>query len=197
MGFNKSAAVSICILGAGLMAAGCSSNNASSSPTSAASPATSTPASTTATTAPAATTGTADCTVSVLGIALGVKKGTGQVTQTVDLTNKGATACTMEGFPGVNLVGMARGQHNYTWPLERSSTNYSQVTLQPGGTAHFDLTYLPFATGDGTDMTVTTIVITPPNTTTHTQLAWNQQVLLQDAATHSGTYIGPVNVGPE
>ena len=205
MRFPKPATVSICIAGAGLFIAGCSSSGSSgstaASATSSASAASTsagtanTSAGTSALAQPAAST--ADCTVSALSFALGAKTGAAgqQTTQVVDLTNKGSAACAMDGFPGVDLAGTANGQSNYTWPLERSSASYSQVTLQPGGTAHFTLTYLPFATGDSTNMTVTKIVITPPNTFTQAQLTWNQQVLLQDGATHPGTYIGPVTAG--
>ncbi|HXT94475.1 MAG TPA: DUF4232 domain-containing protein [Trebonia sp.] len=208
MRFGKPATVSICIVGAGLLAAGCSSSSSSSSPatsaTASAGPAT-TSAAAAAASSSAATTpapaqpaaSTTDCTVSVLSFALGAKTGAAgmQTTQVVDLTNKGSTACTMNGFPGVDLVGTANGQANYTWPLARSSASHSQVTLQPGGTAHFNLMYLPFATGDGMNMTVTKLVMTPPNTFTQAQLTWNQQVLLQDGATHPATYIGPVIAG--
>jgi uncharacterized protein DUF4232 len=206
MRFGKPATVSICVVGAGLLAAGCSASGSSNSTaasatTSAAAAAASTSAasnsaaSTSASAQPAAST--TDCTVSVLSFALGTKTGAAgqQTTQVVDLTNKGSTACTMKGFPGVDLVGTANGQSNYTWPLARSSAHYSQVILPPGETAHFNLTYLPFATGDGMDMTVTKLVMTPPNTFTQAQLTWNQQVLLQDGATHPGTYIGPVTAG--
>lgn len=117
------------------------------------------------------------------------------MTQVVDLTNRGAASCRMEGFPGVNLVGAARGQHGYAWPLSRQSVSYTNVVLPPGGVAHFSLTYLPFAPGDGTNIAVTEIVVTPPNTFTHTQLAWNRDVLLQDAATHPGTFISPISAG--
>ena len=204
MRFRKPATVSICIAGAGLLIAGCSSSSSSSS--TAASATTSASAASTASTANASAStpapaqpaaSTTDCAVSALSFALGAKTGAAgqQATQVVDLTNKGSAACTMDGFPGVDLAGAANGQSNYTWSLERSSASYSQVTLQPGGTAHFTLTYLPSAAGDGTNMTVTKIVMTPPNTFTQAQLTWNQQVLLQDGATHPGTYIGPVTAG--
>jgi len=38
-------------------------------------------------------------------------------------------------------------------------------------------------------------VITPPNDYTQAELTWNQAVVLQDAATHPGTYIMPVVSG--
>jgi len=133
----------------------------------------------------------------MLSFALGAKTGAAgqQTTQVVDMTNKASSACTMRGFPGVDLVGTANGQQNYSWPLERSSAKYSQVTLQPGGSAHFNLTYLPFAAGGGSDIVVAKLVLTPPNTFTQAHVTWNQKVLLQDGATHPGTFIGPVTAG--
>lgn len=202
MRFRMSLTASICVVGASLLAAGCSSSSSSSSTSSSATTgATATSAATaSASTAASASAqpaaSTASCTVSVLSFALGAKTGSAaQSTQVVDLTNKGSSACTMQGFPGVDLVGSANGQQNYSWPLVRSSATYAQVTLQPGGTAHFDLTYLPYASGDGTEITVEKIVLTPPNTFTQAQLTWSQEVLLQDSATHPGTYIGPVTAG--
>jgi hypothetical protein len=116
------------------------------------------------------------------------------MTQEVVLTNKGSSACTLQGFPGVDLDGIANGQQNYTWPLVRQSATYALVTLQPGGAGHFNLTYLP---GDSanTDITVTKLIITPPNDYTQAELTWNQSVVLQDAATHPGTYISPLVAG--
>ena len=111
------------------------------------------------------------------------------------LTNKGRSACTLSGFPGVDLVGVVNGQHNYRWPLERQVVRYSKVTLKPGGRAHFNLIYLPAAAGDSTDIAVDKLVITPPNDFTHAELTWHQSVLLQDGATHPGTYISPVLPG--
>ena len=133
----------------------------------------------------------------MLSFALGAKTGAAgqQMTQVVDLTNKGSAACAMKGFPGVDLVGVANGQLNYSWSLARSSSRYVQVTLQPGGTAHFNLTYLPYASGDGIKFTVVKLVLTPPNTFTQAQVTWSQIVLLQDGATHPGTFIGPVAAG--
>lgn len=218
------AVAAICIAGAGLLAAGCSSSDSSGSASASAtaqtttvsapaqpatasrpqpatvapaSPATSDPAHP-ATSAPASpASGTATCTVSVLSFALGAKTGAAgqQMTQVVDLTNQGSAACAMSGFPGVDLVGAANGQPNYSWSLARSSARYVRVTLQPRETAHFDLTYLPYASGDGIGITVVKLVVTPPNTFTQAQVTWSQVVLLQDGATHPGTFIGPIAAG--
>jgi hypothetical protein len=136
------------------------------------------------------------CQAARLSYALGSKSGSrGQITQVVNLTNKGSSACTMRGFPGVDLVGAANGKKNYTWPLDRQSARYSTVTLAPGKTAHFNLVYLIGTSGDGVNIAVHDIVITPPNDYSHAEVRWNQSVLLQDAATYPGTYVGPVISG--
>jgi hypothetical protein len=191
------------VLTAGLAIAGCSSGSSTdaSSTGSSTSPAASPAASSATTTAAAgasaeATTSLSTCKASDLSFKLGATSGSSsQKTQVVDLTNKVSFACTMSGFPGVDLVGTANGQKNYTWSLERSSAKYSRVTLQPGETAHFHLIYLPEAAGDSTDIAVTKLIITPPNAYTHAEVTWSQRILLQDGATRPGTYITPVVSG--
>jgi hypothetical protein len=101
----------------------------------------------------------------------------------------------MDGFPGVNLVGTARGQSGYQWPLARSgAVKPSLVTLAPGAEAHFTVSYLADSS-PSQDIAVKKIIITPPNDTTQTSVAWKQSITLQDAATHSGTWIEPVQSG--
>jgi hypothetical protein len=39
------------------------------------------------------------------------------------------------------------------------------------------------------------IVIISPDDYSHAEVRWNQSVLLQDAATYPGTYVGPVISG--
>jgi len=136
------------------------------------------------------------CQAASLRYAFGTKRGTnGQITQVVKLTSKGSSSCTMKGFPGVDLIGAANGRQDYAWPLVRQSARYSTVTLAPGRTAHFNLTYLIGVSGDGVNLAVHKIVITPPGDRSHLVLTWNQSVLLQDAATYPGTYVGPVISG--
>jgi uncharacterized protein DUF4232 len=220
-----SMSVALCVFSVGLGVAGCSSaSSASSSATtspggsgsSSSSPATTSPTDAGATAQAEAGTSTpassqaaasgSTCQPANLSFTLGTKMdgASTQPTQVVDMTNEGSSACTMEGFPGVNLVGVASGQQNYTWPMTRSSASnastsgqgISKVTLEPGGTAHFDLVYLPGVAGQGNTLIgVDKMVITPPNDYTHAELTWHQSVLLQDAATHPGTYIMPVASG--
>jgi hypothetical protein len=217
MRLRASMSVALCVLAAGFGVVGCSpggsgssgSDSATTSPTDPASTAqagagTATPASPQQ---PQAASSGGRCQPANLSLTLGARIGgttTTQPTQVVDLTNEGSSACTMEGFPGVDLVGVADGQENYTWPVVRSSASYareshqgiSEVTLQPGGIAHFDLRYLPGAPGDGNNLiSVDKMVITPPNDYNQAELTWHQDVVLQDAATHPGTYIMPVVSG--
>jgi Protein of unknown function (DUF4232) len=137
------------------------------------------------------------CQPGNLSFALGAKTKTSgsQTKQTVDLTNKGSSACTTHGFPGVDLVGVARGKQDYTWSLARQAGRYSKVRLKPGGTAHFNVIYLPTTSGNIDNITVTKMVITPPNDHTQAALAWSPFVLLQDKAKHPGTYISPIASG--
>jgi hypothetical protein len=202
MRFGTSTAAAAGIIAAAITVCGCSSSGTSnpssgSSTTSSASasPSTTVQATPSATSSSQGSQAASDCTTSDLSFALGAKSGSTQVTQVVDLTNKGSATCTMDGFPGVDLVGLANGQQDYSWSLVRSSASYSTVTLSPGQSAHFDLIYLPKAAGDPSDIDVVKFVITPPNTYTQAEVTWSQDVQLQDGATHPGTYITPVVSG--
>lgn len=106
----------------------------------------------------------------------------------VVLKNTTSAACTLQGFPGVDLKS-AGG----TWSLVRSGVKPKKVTLAAGGSTTFTITYLPWTRGSGTEFKATSVVVTPPDETTSTTLAWpGVGLLLQDAATHPGTYAGPV-----
>lgn len=188
-----------CVVAVALAASGCASKanagNAADGSSATATPSAGASSPSANASAQAAAVASGDCQAANLAFALGSSSpGSSQTTQAVDLTNSGSSACTMDGFPGVDLVGVADGQTTYTWSLVRQSVSYSPVTLQPGGTAHFDLYYLPDSTGSG-QIAVTKFVITPPNTYTQAQVTWNENVELQDGATHPGTYIGPIVSG--
>ena len=60
---------------------------------------------------------------------------------------------------------------------------------------HRRIAYLPFATGDGTEIIVSSLAITPPNKYSTAQLPWSVGILLQDAATRPGTRLTPITVG--
>jgi len=149
--------------------------------------------------------GVGKCQAAHLGFTLGTKSQTGQSqgTQVVDMTNKGPAACTLEGFPQVGVLGDLTTQPTYLWsPLVDSSGAGALVTLQPGGTAHFDLVYLPGAAGDGNQLiSVFEIVVRTPDDRNNSDsdiqgiVQWKQTLVFQQAATHPGTYVMPVEPG--
>ena len=85
--------------------------------------------------------------------------GMGEGELVIDLKNVGAHACTMHGFPGVDLRGPGG-----TVSAERSKLAAPHVTLQPGQETHFML-YYPANTSGGSGVTFTSVVVTPPNET--------------------------------
>ncbi|MGW4882121.1 DUF4232 domain-containing protein [Streptomyces sp. NPDC004262] len=132
---------------------------------------------------------TAACQASGLGYSWAdTGSGSGQKHAVVALTNKSGRTCTLYGFPGVDLVDGGR-----QWPLRRTDATPQRVTLASGAAARFTLTYLPSDAGDSTAFTPTTVVITAPDQRTSYDLPWHGgPVVLQDGATHPGTYVGPV-----
>ncbi|MCS7480776.1 DUF4232 domain-containing protein [Umezawaea endophytica] len=103
------------------------------------------------------------------------------------MLNTGPTNCVLRGFPGVRLVG----KDGKTWDLSRTNDPVVDVELAPGSTAISYLTYLP--TTDTTGWDVAAIQITPPNTSNTQTFKWPLgNVVLQDGATHPGTYISTV-----
>jgi hypothetical protein len=133
------------------------------------------------------------------------QRGQNQWAQAVDMTNHSSATCTMDGVPGVDLLGDTDSQQSYDWTLVASSANGAKVTLRPGATAHFDLVYLSgdLASGgaDENVIAVHRMVITTPgqpdkgDATIQGSLDWAQSVVLQDAASHPGTYVMPVASG--
>ncbi|MGW7412945.1 DUF4232 domain-containing protein [Streptomyces sp. NPDC054863] len=141
------------------------------------------------------------CTTAGLAFAVAPGSGAQEVNSqgdiTLTLTNKGTAPCSLNGYPGVDLVAAPTGTSDGTWSLGRETAKKPQhVTLKPGAESSFTITYLPYsAEGNSKDaeFKVSKIVITPPGETHSTSLPWTfQPVLLQDGATHPGTYVGPV-----
>lgn len=138
-------------------------------------------------------TGASRCHTAGLGFSFG--SGDGKVSSSDDqqqlavvFKNKTSAACTIQGFPGVDLKSSSG-----SWSLTRSSATPKKVTLAAGSSTTFTITFLPWTQGSGTEFKATSVVITPPNETTSTTLTWpGGSLLLQDGATHPGTYTGPV-----
>ncbi|WP_199444554.1 DUF4232 domain-containing protein [Umezawaea beigongshangensis] len=101
--------------------------------------------------------------------------------------NQGARACVLRGFPGVQL----RSADGTTWDLRRSSEEVESVTLAPGGGTSAALT--TSSADNATGWHVSTVLVTPPNTTSTTEFNWTHgPVHLQKDATRPATFVGPV-----
>ena len=111
------------------------------------------------------------------------------------LTNISEQSCTLQGYPGVDLVGPDVPTWGPVFSLQRQSGDPQPLTLGPGASATSILTigepslpedyWLP-----------TTLVVTPPDETTQLQIPWipNTAVQRQDGATSPATYIGPLEL---
>ncbi|MFF8284993.1 DUF4232 domain-containing protein [Streptomyces albus] len=87
--------------------------------------------------------------------------GMGEGDLIVTLKNVGGDACSLKGFPGVDLRSQDAGR-----PLsaKRSDLAAPAVSLQNGDETRFTLHYPPNNTG-GTGAYVSSMVVTPPNET--------------------------------
>lgn len=184
-----------CQQGSGASGAASPTSATRSSPAPAASSAAASPAASASASGSAeAAAGVARCHTPGLAVTLGAPQGpaTGQQTMSLTFTNTSAAACSMYGFPGVNLVA-----GRIQWALERQSKTPQTVVLPPGGHASSTLTLLRWAAGDGTSFTPAEVHVTPPDETTFRTVTWPHGVVLidQEEATHPGTFIGPVTSG--
>jgi hypothetical protein len=112
----------------------------------------------------------------------------------LQFVNTGTAVCRMKGYPGVDLLGPNDPAYGPTYQVPRASAAVPTVTLAPGSTAHAVLHFL--TPQEGTRWIPSRISVTPPDTTRQLESAWPRiAVLRQDAATHPGTYIGPMLAG--
>ncbi|PJN30004.1 DUF4232 domain-containing protein [Kitasatospora sp. CB02891] len=119
----------------------------------------------------------------------------GPVVERIELANRSAATCTLEGFPGIDLIS-----DGTTWSLPRARTSQTRtVTLPPGGTASVLIDYLPYR-GRGqrgqAEFKVTSMVLTPPDDTGHLTVHW-EGANPQDrrSAPQPGTQVRPITAG--
>ncbi|HET6504280.1 MAG TPA: DUF4232 domain-containing protein [Amycolatopsis sp.] len=148
----------------------------------------------------ASSTSVPRCHTADLSASLGAKQGSGQVTVPLVYTNTSGHTCTLDGFGGVDLHGPNDATFGPVYSLPRESATPKLVRLAPGASAHVPITYLVGDASPGPDVgnwLPTTVVATPPDETTQLTVPWTMgdTVERQDAATHPGTYIGPVTEG--
>lgn len=158
---GRGGALAAALLGAALLA-GCTAGGGTTTHSSATATATATgtqaatpPASATATARPTPTVSTTPiagptrCGVAQLAGAIGERNGApagsgegmNQDHVAIILTNKSTAACTLQGWPGVSLVGDGNGtQLGAAAALDRTAP-HPTLTLQPGGKAQAPLDY--------------------------------------------------------
>ncbi|MEU6659949.1 DUF4232 domain-containing protein [Streptomyces sp. NPDC046821] len=132
-----------------------------------------------------------------------VARKTEQQHTSVGMKNTSDHACVLNGFPGVTFVGgkkkdPADNTGKTDWALPRSGDKAEPVTLQPGKQAWTPLTFLSEnEDGDKDGWYPKQVEITPPNETRSVTLDWPWgNILLQDGASRSGTYVHPVSTKP-
>ncbi|MCV7196089.1 DUF4232 domain-containing protein [Mycobacterium angelicum] len=113
---------------------------------------------------------------------------------TLILTNVSTQTCTLQGYPDVDLLGPDDPMFGPTYRLPQQAGDPQPLTLAPHDTASAILTFLP---GPPTGWIPTTIAVTAPHSSPKNKLQtpWipaGTSVLRQDAGTHPGTYIGPL-----
>ena len=198
------------VIGAALLLASCSSGgNASSAgtTTTTSGPHSTTPTRavpTTTTSRPtSSTTGTAaggtTCQPAQLAAAAGQATGAaGTIAMTISLTNSSPTTCTLEGYPGMQLLDANGGdlpttvvRDQFHFPDPAADQPPSLVTLAPHATGMFGLSYEDVPVGNETSCpTSAQAEVTPPNDFTHLVMP------LQIAPCANGTvHVSPVYAG--
>lgn len=129
-----------------------------------------------------------------LALKLGARSGGGQAHVDLRIVDVGSTACRVSGFPDVELIGPVDPAFGSVYALPRQAAKPSAITLRSGDTAHALLTWLP-ASGRGSWAPgyIRVVVSTAAGPSLPMALPWRfGAVLRQDAATHPGTYVGPL-----
>jgi hypothetical protein len=123
----------------------------------------------------------ARCYTSELAFALGPAQGAaGSIAQTVHLRNVSTRKCTLQGYPGLQMLN-ASGQPITTRVHRGASVTVSArplvlITLAPGRQASFDIGYAD-ATGYGNERCPASarVEITPPNDYRPLTVKWSLQ----------------------
>lgn len=163
---------SICI--GGLALAACSSGSSTATTVTTSTPTTkpSSTATTAATGTTTTTSGTSGCATANLTAAIyGSSGAAGTIETTVALKNNLASACTLNGYPGLGMTG-SNGASLTTTVVRKGNYPFTAmaptaVTLAGGQQAFFNMGYSDVPTGSATSCpAAANLVITPPNSYT-------------------------------
>ncbi|WP_233209212.1 DUF4232 domain-containing protein [Mycobacterium sp. ENV421] len=134
------------------------------------------------------------CTPDSLGLSTGAPASPGDATQIhfdVIVTNTSPQPCEVLGYPGVDLIGPDDPRWGPDYQVPQQADAAVPITLPPGAAAASRLTFLADPNGWVPD----TIAVTMPNSPGRMEVPWiagRVPVARQDAASHPGTYIGPL-----
>ncbi len=155
---------------------------------------------TTASTTPTTAAGVATCQPGQLTITAGMTNGAaGTIEMTVTMVNKGPGTCTMNGYPGLQLLD-GSGNDLATNVVRGGGPGFlnpaagqppALVTLAQGQQASFSLSYedVPVGTETSCPMSAKTLV-TPPNDTAHAVIAFQA-----DPCAGGTIHVSPVYAG--
>ncbi|MEZ0359392.1 DUF4232 domain-containing protein [Mycobacterium sp. SA01] len=134
------------------------------------------------------------CTPDVLRLSTGAPASPGDTTQIhfdLIVTNVSPQPCEVQGYPGVDLIGPDDPRWGPDYQVPQQADAAVPITLPPGAAAASRLTFLADPNGWVPD----TIAVTLPNAPGRMDVPWipgRVPVARQDAASHPGTYIGPL-----
>ncbi len=140
----------------------------------------------------------ASCGPEALSLSTSAPGSPGDATQIhFDLifTNVSAQPCELNGYPDVDLVGPDDPQWGPDYQLPQQAGDPQPVLLAPGAAAASRLTFLADPSGWVPD----TIAVTLPDAPGRIETPWiagGVPLSRQDAASHPGTYIGPLQAAP-
>ena len=111
------------------------------------------------------------------------------------VTNTSPQPCELQGYPVVDLIGPDDPMWGPDYQLPQQAGDPQPVVLAPGAAGASRLTFL--AEPDG--WVPNTIAVSLPNAPGRLEVPWiagGVPVARQDAASHPGTYIGPLQPAP-
>jgi Protein of unknown function (DUF4232) len=147
--------------------ASAAANNTSPASAAASSPAASPAAGTTQSGASGSGSSGGQCLTADLSVTATAAAGQPEAQVDVTFTNKGGSACSLYGYPGVDLK-----TNDGTMPVPRKSgATKTQVTLSPGQHTVAVIEY-PANDSGGTGVSITSMVVTPPNETHPVTIQW-------------------------
>lgn len=137
------------------------------------------------------------CSTTSLLVSFGKPAGTGtgqEYRVSVTLRNSGTSACNMDGYPGMDLVGDGG---DMKMPVPREPETYSAISLKPGQDASFTLTYAletaQEVQGELGAWGPNSVIITSPNSVSHQTLKWPfGPVVTTTSRLGRGTYLSPI-----